>query len=290
MKEQRFLPPEVMAVKADHSDIPKRGGVGSGASSDILAVYLEGGPRYQLNHALYTFTPPCAILLNKGAIDLDLQEGKVNGIFVLFKGNGLVKEKDGSESEVFVTLGTDTLAVPVFKEISPADANKIASLLNEIDNIPGVGLISQMCKTSLLYRAIAEYCDSSNVNGKSAMHREAFRLRELIHAMALERLSMDKIYNCLNLSSAHAETLFRKAFDITPVAYRMQIRLNRARELLVTTQYNVSQIAYSVGFADPLYFSRLFRKAFGANPSSLIADSRFSRKKGEALFSLEERS
>lgn len=274
-----FMPPEILAVKHDHTARLMRKYYAATASDDILSVYLEGGPRYQLNNTLYQFTPPGAILLNKGAFDLDLQEGNVNGIFVIYRSNGMIKEKPESETEVIVSLGTDTLVVPVFKEISVVDANQIANLLNKINDTPGVGLISQMQKISLLYQSVAAYCSSSSRDTKSIAHREAFRLREIIHETALKNLSMEEIYRNLNLSSAHAETLFRKAFDITPVAYRTQIRLNRARELLVTTQNNVSQIAYSVGFTDPLYFSRLFRSAFGVNPSSLIEKSRFSREK-----------
>lgn len=281
MDNHRFAMPEILAIQEDHTDIPKRNNPAVIASDDILAVYLGGGPSYQLNHTIYNFTPPCAMILNKGTSDLDLQEGKVNGIFIIFKGNGVFKEKGESETEVIINFDTGSLVAPLFKEISLSDANKIVDLLKKIDSVQGAGLINQMRKTSLLYQAIAEYCDSSSMDCKKTIHREVFRLRELIHIMALERLPMENIYEGLNISSAHAETLFRKAFGITPISYRTQIRLNRARELLVTTQNNVSQIAYSVGFSDPLYFSRLFRKAFGVNPSSLIADFEFSRKKGE---------
>jgi transcriptional regulator GlxA family with amidase domain len=54
------------------------------------------------------------------------------------------------------------------------------------------------------------------------------------------------------------------------VAYRRHLRLRRARELLVTSQKNVSEVACATGFSDPLYFSRVFRRAFGVTPSSLI--------------------
>ncbi len=271
--------PEILAVKEDKSDMPMRR-ERQNTSDDILAVYLSGGPRYQLNNQIYHFTPPIAILISKGTFDADLQEGKVDGIFVLFSGNGMLRGKDHSETEVIVSLGADWLAVPVLKEISSSDADKLKGCLAEISATPGAGLTSQMHKISLLYQAIAIYCGISGRSGGNVMHREAYKLRELIHGMALERCSMEEIYKELSLSSSHAETLFRKAYGITPVAYRMQIRLNRARELLVTTQYNVSQVAYSVGFTDPLYFSRLFRNAFGTNPSSLIADYGFSRNKG----------
>ncbi len=45
------------------------------------------------------------------------------------------------------------------------------------------------------------------------------------------------------------------------------MRLNRAKELLATRRYNISEVAYMVGFSDPKYFSTCFKKQFGISPS-----------------------
>lgn len=47
------------------------------------------------------------------------------------------------------------------------------------------------------------------------------------------------------------------------------IRLERARCLLASTEYSIADVAYSCGFADPAYFSRIVRKTWGQPPSSL---------------------
>jgi transcriptional regulator GlxA family with amidase domain len=48
--------------------------------------------------------------------------------------------------------------------------------------------------------------------------------------------------------------------------YLLQLRLQRAWHLLKTTDLNVSEIAYDVGFKDASYFSRVFKKHFGGSP------------------------
>lgn len=76
---------------------------------------------------------------------------------------------------------------------------------------------------------------------------------------------------CKMLSMSRTQ-LYRKAKALTgesPVRFIQKVRLNKARELLRTTELNVSEIAYEVGFADPAYFSRAFNKEFGAPPSSI---------------------
>ena len=45
------------------------------------------------------------------------------------------------------------------------------------------------------------------------------------------------------------------------------VRLNRSKELLSTRRYNISEVAYMVGFSDPKYFSTCFKKQFGISPS-----------------------
>lgn len=65
--------------------------------------------------------------------------------------------------------------------------------------------------------------------------------------------------------------VFRKLKALTgenPTIFIRGIRLQKARELLRTTDRSVSEIAYDVGFTDPNYFSRVFSEAFGMAPSA----------------------
>ena len=52
--------------------------------------------------------------------------------------------------------------------------------------------------------------------------------------------------------------------------YIRTLRLRKAKHLLQTSDFNVSQVAYEVGFKDPAYFSRSFSKEFGVSPSELL--------------------
>ncbi len=66
--------------------------------------------------------------------------------------------------------------------------------------------------------------------------------------------------------------VFRKMKALTgenPTFFIRKMRLQRARQLLQTTEMNVSEIAYEVGFSDPGYFSRVFHEEFGAAPSAM---------------------
>jgi len=58
-----------------------------------------------------------------------------------------------------------------------------------------------------------------------------------------------------------------KQIGITPMKYILSIRISNAQHLLETTSYHVNEIADIIGYDDPLYFSRLFRKQVGFSPS-----------------------
>ena len=67
--------------------------------------------------------------------------------------------------------------------------------------------------------------------------------------------------------------LYRKFKSLTSLAgneFIRSIRLQQALVVIETTQLNVSEIAYKVGFNDPAYFARVFKKQFGQSPSNYI--------------------
>jgi AraC-like DNA-binding protein len=59
---------------------------------------------------------------------------------------------------------------------------------------------------------------------------------------------------------------FKKVMGTTPAQYIMSIRLSNAQSLLESTAYNVTEISKIVGYDNPLYFSRIFKKEKGISP------------------------
>ncbi|MBI2440247.1 MAG: helix-turn-helix transcriptional regulator [Lentisphaerae bacterium] len=284
MSQPRFRLPDILAVREDRQQVTGRKQAlqlacrDSASRSDILSCYLAGGPRYRLNRHTFKFRAPVAILIPAGTLDFDLQVGTIRGIYVLFQGHGLIKPKTKYGSTVVIAWGKQSLEVPMLKAVSTAQALLIEALLREIAQVRGTDLVSQMRRTTLLFRAIAEYGAMETFSPAGSIHREAARLKELIEKWAFNDRALEELYTELAVSAAHATLLFKKAFGVTPVAYRLQLRMQRARKLLVSSPLTVGMVAQAVGFADPLYFSRVFHNAFGVAPSDLIRD--FARRRG----------
>lgn len=60
---------------------------------------------------------------------------------------------------------------------------------------------------------------------------------------------------------------FRQTVKQTPMQYILSLRMANAQSLLESTQYNITEVAAAVGYDDPLYFSRLFRRHTGFSPT-----------------------
>ncbi|WP_276381056.1 two-component regulator propeller domain-containing protein [Flavobacterium sp. H4147] len=83
-------------------------------------------------------------------------------------------------------------------------------------------------------------------------------------------LSTDFLCDKLGVSSSKLYRKIKELTDLAPNEFIRTIRLKKSAELLKTKKYNVSEVTNLVGFNDPLYFSRCFKKQFGFPPSKLI--------------------
>jgi AraC family transcriptional regulator, arabinose operon regulatory protein len=68
------------------------------------------------------------------------------------------------------------------------------------------------------------------------------------------------------LSAVHFASLFRRQTGMAPIEYFIHLRIRHACRLLDTTGLTIREIGYRVGYEDPYYFSRTFRKLMGLSP------------------------
>jgi transcriptional regulator GlxA family with amidase domain len=81
-----------------------------------------------------------------------------------------------------------------------------------------------------------------------------------------EPVSLCHLAEFARLSPATVGRLFRRHLGTTPVTWIMRVKIERARLLLRTRRLSVAEVARAVGFADPYYFSKCFRKVTGQSP------------------------
>ncbi|WP_158701677.1 response regulator [Lentibacillus sp. Marseille-P4043] len=70
----------------------------------------------------------------------------------------------------------------------------------------------------------------------------------------------------VNLSPNYFSNMFKHEFGTTFIEYVTKVRLHKAKELLEENNYSLKEISYMVGYKDPNYFSRVFKKHFSESP------------------------
>ena len=77
---------------------------------------------------------------------------------------------------------------------------------------------------------------------------------------------MEDVAHRFNLSPSHFSTVFRQHAGKTFRVYLSNLRIDKAKELLKTTNMKSAEVAYRCGYSDPHYFSSVFKKKTGQTP------------------------
>lgn len=87
-----------------------------------------------------------------------------------------------------------------------------------------------------------------------------------LHANYAASLSVARLAARIGFSEGYFFRLFKRRTGLTPNEYLTRLRIDAAKSLLRHSSVRVARVARLVGYADPLYFSRAFRKATGRSP------------------------
>lgn len=76
-----------------------------------------------------------------------------------------------------------------------------------------------------------------------------------------------ELCDILKMSRSHVHRKLKATTNLSTSDFIKQIRLEKAKDMLLSTNQSVSQVAYKVGYTDANYFSRSFSKIYGIPPS-----------------------
>ncbi|MHA4806591.1 AraC family transcriptional regulator [Flavitalea flava] len=102
---------------------------------------------------------------------------------------------------------------------------------------------------------------------EQSMAQAKFFLREHLEGP----LDMKQLLKELPISYSKFRKMFKQTTGQSPNQYHLNLRLDKAKELLNTTNLNVTEVAYQLGFESVFYFSKLFKKKNGESPKSYRA-------------------
>jgi AraC-like DNA-binding protein len=152
---------------------------------------------------------------------------------------------------------------------------RVGALFRQIENaFRGKRRSASLKATGYLHLLLSVYSDALQPgNASSAANASEIEktVQQAIHYLSTqyaEAVSIEMMAETLGYNRAYLSKLFKKATGMTPVTFLLRLRLDKARHLLrERMELTTGQIAASVGFQDPLYFSKQFKRLYGQSPT-----------------------
>jgi AraC-like DNA-binding protein len=155
-------------------------------------------------------------------------------------------------------------------KLSTSDAEKFVSLFHQCYDIlstksysmPHHVHVSQTVKYLLSLIGL--------IPGRKEDERKQLYIDQAIQFMQdkLEKsLTLEELVSHTQISKQHLNYLFKTSTGFSPIDYYHRMKMQRAGQLLDLTELSIKEICLSLGFKDPYYFSRMFKKLIGAPPT-----------------------
>lgn len=216
----------------------------------------------------------------QGAIEYDFCDRKLlgqEGMLVFIPKGASYTTKTLSESAMYTAIHFDA---DFPNEPQPrcyslddfCEADYMGSCFSDMWNF---GTQSEKYRCLSLFYSLLSYLSSlesaSNAEDKYEIIAPAIAyLKEHIYDCSLK---VGKLHRLCGISNTYFRQLFTAKYGVTPQAYILSKRISHARTIISSGDYAaVGEVALSVGFNDPLYFSKAFKKKYGMPPSRVGKD------------------
>lgn len=124
---------------------------------------------------------------------------------------------------------------------------------------------------SIFYNFISHLCRVESLKNKDKFNVIEPAIEYLKNKIFDPKLKIDKLHTLCGISSTYFRKIFKNVYDTSPQQFVLSNRLSHAKHIIESGDYDsLYEVAYLVGFSDPLYFSKAYKNYFGCSPSKTI--------------------
>ncbi|MEI5103521.1 AraC family transcriptional regulator [Streptomyces sp. PmtG] len=230
-------------------------------------MYVTGGTgTHVVDLSRFTLRPPHLCFIAPGQVHYWDGVRGLEGHVILFTDDFLLDNP--ADQEVLRRLGRRS-----WLGLAAADAAWVGRLVADLDHEYRAGAdgfhgLLQAYLHILVVRAARLLAPERDAAG-AAPARPAAIAADFVTLLDTARTPLWSVRECatrLGVSVSYLNEAVRTAMGRTPGELLRQARVHEAKRLLVRTELTVRQVADRVGFSDPAYFCRFFRRETGASP------------------------
>ena len=185
--------------------------------------------------------------------------------------------------------------LPLLDRPLVAPTERIESVIAELEALfnavaretasPGLGApVMSALYVGLIVMHLWRACGAMNGDASDATMSTAQRFRQLVEMHYRDNLSVDDFCRMLNVTRAHLHNACLRALGGPPQRVVHDRLVAEARLRLRQNATRIEQVAYSLGFRDPAYFNRFFRRLTGMSPGAYRRSIRGSPPKEQTSF------
>ena len=179
---------------------------------------------------------------------------------------------NGTDAQRFLSFTDLSADSPVFHYDKD---DRIQKQLEAIVDAVGSDAIHEARMTAGLLEFLATLIEEfgSSTPRKSSSYEYVQKSIRFIEFNYSRDINIDDIASNAGISRSHLYRLFMQYVSMPPNEYLIRFRINKAAALLRCDHLTVGEAAYSTGFSDQLYFSRVFKKYKGIPPSRYLREN-----------------
>lgn len=176
---------------------------------------------------------------------------------------------DGINAEAYLKRANLTAENPIFEYTKD---DKVTKCFEEMTRAINMEKSSDLRQQSLLYLFLATIIDeavldSSYKEVKTNKNMYINKAIDFIQIHYSHKIRISEVANYIGLDRKYISKLFKEIVGVTIQEYLISFRINKAKEMMKDRQLSIGDISRSVGYDNPLIFSKIFKKINGLSPS-----------------------
>lgn len=266
-------------------------------TEELLIYIIKSGEMYLREDGReYLLKEGDFFLLQPNLVHEGFRAAKCEYYFLHLKNDGLLKGEAESSTDVWekilanrnLSLGSDPTSVELYDNAccylpkhyslqEPGSRMRIFQILDEA--VQGAKEKFENYKIFCSCKIMEAFMEISKIYASARFEQEVpgyshrtmkniERLMDFLNTEYSRKISGEDIEKALGMNFDYINRVFRKLIGRTIFDYLNMLRINKAKELIGTTQLKFFEIAFQVGFRDEYYFSKTFKKYTGFSPSA----------------------